>query len=251
MVGEDDLGRRAEEVDLPEDAAPDFRVGPHHLPFLLGEGSRFQEHPVGDADLPHVVEQRPAPDDVQLVFPGDPHLSRQPQRVVGHPLGMDAGGMLPHVKGRRQRQKGVVVGRLDVPEISLLLLEDARRERPHEPEHRDLANAFHLSRDTRRPGTPREHDAGQRGHRRADRRPSAAEPSRTEQDGEEVEFSDQLPGPEPFRRMLGKGQERHGDRRDQDAYRHPASHRAAESEDRLVPLELGHGRHLIAIPRVR
>ena len=72
MMGQDDLGRAAQEFDLPQHPRPHFRVVAHHHPLLLGQRPGLQQHLVGDADLPHVVKEGAAPEDVERVLVPDP-----------------------------------------------------------------------------------------------------------------------------------------------------------------------------------
>src|SRR5262249_56381731 len=66
LVTEDDRRGSAEEGDPLDHLVADVRVPLHLRPLLGGEPGRLEQHRIGDADLPDVVEERPAADLLQL-----------------------------------------------------------------------------------------------------------------------------------------------------------------------------------------
>ncbi len=57
MVAADHGERGWARIQRLDDALADHRVLADQLELLLGEGSRLQQHSIGDADLPEVVER--------------------------------------------------------------------------------------------------------------------------------------------------------------------------------------------------
>jgi hypothetical protein len=113
LVAEDDRRRGAEEGDALDHLVADVRVALHLRPFLGSEASRLEQHRVGHADLPDVVEERAAADLLQLRA-AEPQPLGDGGGVFHHPLAVVGGLVLPGIERRHQGEKGALVGVLNV-----------------------------------------------------------------------------------------------------------------------------------------
>ncbi len=82
---------------------------PHDRPLLVRERSRFLEDPVGDTDLPDVVEERAAADVDQRLL-GHPGAPREVERPVDDALRVPLRLLVAQVEGVHPPLEGGVVG---------------------------------------------------------------------------------------------------------------------------------------------
>ena len=104
-----------EERNRRDHRVADVGVLAHLDPFFGGQLAGLEQHRVGHADLPDVVQQRAAADLVQLRAL-DRHDVRDGRGVLDHALAVIAGLVLARVERGHQGQQGVLVGGGDVLE---------------------------------------------------------------------------------------------------------------------------------------
>ena len=140
---EHDPGGLAQVVHPLEQRPPAPGVLPHLHPLLAGEGPVLEQDPVGDGDLPDVVEQRAALDDPEIGL-GDAHLEGQPPRVPRHPLGVGSRARVPRVEGAHEAlQEGLGALPDNLLQVQVLAPELLRKLLVPAPERRRVGRLGH------------------------------------------------------------------------------------------------------------